>query len=97
MGQTIRAALPFTQHIPFIADTVHHHTLKAVLEDRIERLIRYPDTLSIAEKTDLESTVSTSGYAKAVADYFQLFYQEMDTLDVLPPTSDIHWIVVAKK
>ena len=51
------------------------------LEERIERLIRFPDTVSAHERNDLESRIASTGHAGDLAKYFERFYVEFDELD----------------
>ena len=60
---------------------LHPIFLSSSLEERIERLVRFPHTLSVAERTELESRVASTGYAKELATYFEQFYVEVDALD----------------
>lgn len=60
---------------------LHPIFLSSSLEERIERLVRFPDTLSAPERTELESRVASTGYAKELATYFERFYFEVDALD----------------
>ncbi len=59
----------------------HHTFLSSSLEERIERLIRFPHTLSAPERNELESQVASTGYARELATYFEGFYFEVDALD----------------
>ena len=60
---------------------LHHTVLSTLSEERIERLVRYPDTLSARERNELESRVASTGYARELASYFERFYFEVDALD----------------
>jgi len=59
----------------------HYTVLSTISEERIERLVRYPHTLSARERKELESQVASTGYARELATYFEQFYVEVDALD----------------
>ena len=70
---------------------LHHTLLSSSSEERIERLVRFPLTLSARERKELESRIASSAYARELATYFERFYFEVDALDSatfeeVPPT-----------
>ena len=71
------------QCLPVLAAVrnLHHTLLSSSLEERIERLVRYPHTLSARERNELKSRVATTAYARELATYFERFYFEVDALD----------------
>ncbi len=54
------------------------------MEERIERAIRFPDTLRERERDDLASLMASSRYARDLATFFEEFYAELARLAIPP-------------
>lgn len=59
------------------------------LEERIERAIRFPQTLTEREREDLESRIASSDYARDLATFFETFYAELASVAISPTTPKI--------
>ncbi len=57
------------------------------LEDRIERLVRYPHTLQPDERDALTRLTSTDPTAERLAKFYKSFYDELDSTP-MPPEPD---------
>ena len=49
-------------------------------EQAIERLIRFPDTLSASERASVEHLIRTDPVAAEVAAFYRSFYEDLDAL-----------------
>jgi uncharacterized membrane protein YjdF len=64
--------------------------VKHIDEHSIEKYIRFPDTLSIAVRQEIERQIARSVFAAGVAAFLSEFYDEWDSVeDILCPQVDV--------
>ena len=71
----------FANLLPLASTNPPPLSLSSSLEEQIERLIRFPHTVTVEERNELETRVASKSYARDLATYFKQFYIEFDALD----------------